>query len=103
MKARPLATELRIVSQIRTPRGFAYDFAVGDQRLTIRIEAAPTEGQWSVEGRARHLIHGTERVAATVQSSRAAGVRAVGDEWQEESLPFDWPAVLSLLETVRAL
>ncbi len=102
-KTRTTSTELRIVGQVRTPRGFAYDFAVGDQRLTIRIEPASTDGQWSVEGHGRHLIRGTECNGATVQPSRAAGVRAMGEEWQDESLPFDWPAVLSLLDTVRAL
>ncbi len=102
-KVRPSSAELRIVGQVRTPRGFAYDFAVGDQRLTIRIEPASTDGQWSVEGHGRHLVRGTERTGATIRSTRAEGVRAMGEEWEDASLPFDWAAVLSLLDTVRAL
>lgn len=97
---------LRITDQVRTTRGYAYDLAIEERRLTVRIEEIPAAGGFRVEARARDRASSDEQSAKADARSRGAALRAVGEAWPALDGPkidFDWQAVEVLLDGVRAL
>lgn len=106
MKTAAAPKALRITDQVRTTRGFAYDLAIEERRLTITIEETDTAGLWHVAVKARDRLRGSEQSLAGDAVSRTDALRVVTDGWSELAGPridFDWTAVVGLLKDVRAL
>jgi hypothetical protein len=96
---------LRITGQVRTRRGFAYDLAIEERRLTITIEETPDLGRWRVDVKARDRNLGLDQSHSADALSRADALREVTDRWGQlegARIEFDWPAVVGLLTEVRA-
>jgi hypothetical protein len=97
---------LRITGQARTTRGFAYDLAIDERRLTITIEETSDVGRWHVNVKARDRLRGAEQSHSADAITRADALRAVTDRWDTldgARIDFDWPTVVGLLAEVRAL
>jgi hypothetical protein len=100
---------LKITNQFRNKRGMVYDLKGDGARLTVCVsprESAADTGDWRVEAR---IAHSPEAFVITEWGhTRAEALRAVGLAWvaqtESQNLPtFDWDAVASVLNAVRAL
>lgn len=86
-----------------------YDLSAEGHRLTLSIfqRDNPQEpGDWRIEARASRADEAV--VVSEWAASRALALRAVGVTWSSraavDKLPsFDWEAVATLLDSVRAL
>ena len=100
--------KLSIANQFRDRGSMVYDFIQSDARLTLRITSRMNEddpGEFRVD--ASEGSRGEVFVTAW-GATRAAALAAVGTSWQEThvglGLPmFDWEAVATALNAVRAL
>jgi hypothetical protein len=107
MQTIPLSDALKITTQYRTKHRIVYELQAGAAALDVHVWQRPAdapESGWRVEahnGRAA----GAE-IIGKLGATRTEALLEVGQAWKDRggSLPrHDWPAVVALLASVRAL
>jgi hypothetical protein len=107
MQAKQVNDALRITMQYRTKHRMVYELQHGASSLDLHVwqrEAEAPEVGWRVEahnGRDSDAI-----VIGKLGATRTEALLEVGRAWGDRGaiLPrFDWPAVVALLVSVRAL
>ena len=101
--------KLKITNQFRDKRGMVYDLKCEGDRITVYVsprENPNDAGDWRVEVRTSHAPEAV--VIAEWGATRADALREVGRQWASNAttlgLPtFDWDAVATALNAVRAL
>ncbi|NUP13223.1 MAG: hypothetical protein HOW73_44860 [Polyangiaceae bacterium] len=104
--AAPPSSALRIIDQERVREGFAYEFALDEQRLTITIGPSPEPTRWRVEAKGRLRATEVRHSVTAEAATRVDAVRAAAVEWAKDTdrrLAFDWQAIETLLGGVKAL
>jgi hypothetical protein len=100
---------LKLTNQFRNGRGMVFAFRYNKEKLTLSI--SPRENERDAEDWCAEARVGPEPRALVVRewgATRADALRELGRSWasrtQSDSLPlFDWDAVASELNAVRAL
>lgn len=100
---------LKITHQARGRNGMVYDLSAEGHRLTVSIfqrENPQEPGDWRVEARASRADEAI--VVSEWGTTRAEALERVGATWaaraEADGLPsFDWKAVATLLDSVRAI
>ena len=104
-KQKPDAPSVKVTQQFRERHNMTYDLDCLGVPLTVRV--FPEEGeQWRIEARMNDTPEAV--VSSASASSRRAALDEVGRRWHEKaaalSLPnFDWAAIATAMDTVRAL
>ncbi len=100
---------LKITGQSRSRRGMVYDLKANGNRLTLSVfprESSDEPNEWRVEAR---VSSGAEDAAVTHwAATREEALREVGRVWTEKAqasglAAFDWDAVATALQSVKAI
>jgi hypothetical protein len=99
----------RVTMQYHSGNGFVYELESAEAALTVRVSRAATpanEGDWLVA--AQNGRSADASVVSECAATRSEALRRVASSWVEKSselgLPaFDWNAVITALEAVRAI
>lgn len=106
MKKPTINTDLRIVDQSRTMSAFEVDFACQEARITIHFEqTSESPSAWRVKAKSRSRVGADPTTATSTAPTKLDALRATAAEWRSgpDDPSFDWEAMESLLNTVRAL